>query len=65
MTSITPCGDDTIYCIDCIGNGVCPFTKEDDRILTDEEKTINDHMIKALKDSLGIDIVAIKNMFNE
>ena len=40
MTSISPCGDETIDCIDCIGNGVCPFTKEDDKILTDEEQTV-------------------------
>ena len=54
MCDIALCGNETIDCIDCCGNGVCIYTKTDDTVLTDSEQIINDAMIQALKDTMDV-----------
>jgi hypothetical protein len=52
-----PCGYDAskLDCIDCCGYKVCEWTKLED----------NDSLIKALKDTMGLDINGIKAIFDE
>lgn len=63
MSDKTPCGDENNVCNEeCTGYGVCLYTKTDDAVLTDKEQIINDAMIRALKETMGIDINAIKKI---
>jgi len=56
---LTPCGDDRLDCIDCCGLGACEYTKGKDN--PDQPLSLE----KALKETLGIDIEAIKKIFNQ
>lgn len=57
MNEKLPCGYDAskIDYIDCRGFEVCDFTK----------KSTNEKLAEVLKETMGIDINAIKNMFKE
>jgi len=58
MNDLTPCGDNRLVCVDCYGYGACCFTIG---MVEDYDHAVD--LSKALKDTMGIDIEAIKKKF--